>query len=530
MLFWVIAAVLTAIVTLALLGPVARARAVTSEAPARHDMEVYRDQLSEVDRDLADGLVDQAQAEVARTEISRRLLAASRKSEAEDAEDSGSSNRGLRQVAVYAVAIFIPLTAVTAYLDLGRPDLPQLPLAARLQADPENTDVAMLVARAEQHLAQNPDDGRGWAVLGPIYMRTGRFAESAEAFRKSIALLGPSPARLASLGEALFSASGGIVTEEATLAFQTARELDPNDPRPQFFLAVGMAQAGKRDEARAAFTAMLETAPEDAPWISAVESQIAALETPAGPLSGPVAGTGALVPGNPSAADIAAAQDMSPEDRQAMIGSMVESLEARLAENPNNIEGWLRLVRSHMVMGNQERAQAALDRAFAAFSGARAETQALNGVASEFGLIATSTLGGVPVAPANPTENLASANQPETTKTPFILQGAGPEVSSAAPAGPTQEDIAAAASMSDEGRGAMIRGMVASLDAKLADNPDNIEGWLRLVRSYAVLGDQAAAGSALKRASATFPSATAGGQALAELAAQLGLEAELEGQ
>ncbi len=470
MLFWVIAAVLTAIVTLALLGPVARARSAASEAPARHDMEVYRDQLAEVDRDLADGLVDEAQAEVARTEISRRLLAASRKSEAEDAEDTQSSNRSLRQIAVYAVAIFMPLTAVTAYLELGRPDLPQLPLAARLQSEPENTDIAMLVARAEQHLAQNPEDGRGWAVLGPIYMRTGRFAESAEAFRKSIALLGPSPARLASLGEALFSASGGIVTEEAMLAFQTARELDPNDPRPQFFLAVGMVQAGKRDEARAAFTAMMETAPEGAPWIAAVESQIAALDTPSGPLSGPVTGAGALAPGNPSAADIAAAQDMSPEDRQAMIGSMVESLEARLADNPDNIEGWLRLVRSHMVMGNRDRAQAALDRAFAAFSNASTETQALTGAARELGLVASSTLGGVPVASASPAEDAASANQPEATTTPFILEGVSPETS-AAPAGPTQNDVAAAAAMSDQDRDAMIRGMVASLDARLADNP-----------------------------------------------------------
>jgi cytochrome c-type biogenesis protein CcmH len=534
MLFWVIAAILTAIVTLVLLGPVARARSAVSDAPGRHDMEVYRDQLAEVDRDLADGLVDEAQAEVARTEISRRLLAASRKTEAAAAEGKDSPNRALQRVAVYAVAIFMPLMAVITYLELGRPDLPQLPLAARLQAEPENTDIAMLVSRAEQHLAENPDDGRGWAVLGPIYMRTGRFAESAEAFRKSIALLGPSPARLASLGEALFSASGGIVTEEAVLAFQTARELDPNDPRPQFFLAIGMAQAGKRDEARAAFNAMLETAPEGAPWIAAVESQLAALDAPSGPLAGPVAGGDGLAPGNPSAADIAAAQNMSPEDRQAMIGSMIERLEARLADNPDNIEGWLRLVRSHMVTGNRDKAQSALDRAFAAFSNANAETQALTGIARELGLVATSTLGGVPIAPASPAGEAASAGQDEGTTTPFILEGASPatgsDAAAAAPGGPDQEDIAAAAAMSAQDRASMIQGMVASLDAKLTDNPDNIEGWLRLVRSYAVLGDRAAAGSALKRASAAFPGGTTGGQALAELAAQLGLETGLEGQ
>lgn len=531
MLFWVIAAILTAIVTLALLGPVARARSAASDAPGRHDMEVYRDQLAEVDRDLADGLVDEAQAEVARTEISRRLLAASRKSEAAESEGAKSPNHRLQRVAVYAVAIFMPLTAVITYLELGRPDLPQLPLSARLQAEPENTDIAMLVARAEQHLAENPADGRGWAVLGPIYMRTGRFAESAEAFRKSIALLGPSPARLASLGEALFSASGGIVTEEAVLAFQTARELDPNDPRPQFFLAIGMAQAGKRDEARAAFNAMMATAPEGAPWIAAVESQLAALDAPSGPLAGPIAGGDGMAPGNPTAADIAAAQDMSPEDRQAMIGSMIERLEARLADNPDNIEGWLRLVRSHMVTGNRDKAQSALDRAFAAFANASAENQALSALAQELGLFATSTLGGVPVAPASPAGETASASQTAPTTTPFILEGVSPQTDAAAPAaGPSQDDVAAAAAMSAEDRASMIQGMVASLDAKLTENPDNIDGWLRLVRSYAVLGDRTAAGLALRRASVAFPGSTEGGQALAELATQLGLETELEGQ
>ena len=161
----------------------------------------------------------------------------------------------------------MPLVAVTAYLELGRPDLPRSPLSARSQAAPEDTDLPMLVARAEKHLAENPNDGRGWSVLGPIYLRLGRFADSAEAFRKTIALLGPTPERLTNLGEALISAGGGLVTEEARLAFQTARELDPNDPRPPFFLAVGLAQAGKHAEARAAFDAMIASAPEGAPFV-----------------------------------------------------------------------------------------------------------------------------------------------------------------------------------------------------------------------------------------------------------------------
>lgn len=539
MLFWVIAAVMTAIATLALLGPVLRARKEAPDAPELHDVEVYRDQLTEVDRDLADGLMDPVQAEVAKTEISRRLLAAARKGEAASAEGKGSQNGGLRRVAVIVVALFMPVAALTAYLELGSPDLPQLPLSARLQADPQANDIAMLIARAEQHLAANPDDGRGWDVLGPIYLRTGRFEESAAAFKKAISILGPSPTRLASLGEALFSAAGGIVTEEAGLAFQTARELDSTDPRPQFFLAVALAQAGKTAEARAAFSGMLETAPPDAPWIPAVESQLAALQQGGG--TAPLPGAGSGAPGNPTAADIAAAQNMSPEDRQAMIASMIDGLEAKLAENPDNIAGWLRLVRSHFVTGNRDKAQAALDRAYAVFAPSGPESEQLGALASELGLTVTSTLGGVPMAPAAPAGQTPEPKPSAATKTPFILPATGAgsaaaqapgaaDSSPAKPGGPTQADVAAAAEMSVEDRAAMIRTMVESLDARLTENPDNLEGWQRLVRSYAVLGDRTAAETALERASLTFPGDSEGGRVLADLAAQLGLEPVLEGQ
>jgi len=539
MLFWVIAAVMTAVATLVLIGPVVRARAEAPDAPELHDIEVYSDQLSEVDRDLADGLVDPVQAEVAKTEISRRLLAAARKSETADADGKLAGNRGLRRAAVILVALFMPIAALTAYLELGRPGLPELPLSARLQADPQSNDIAMLIARAEQHLTENPDDGRGWDVLGPIYLRTGRYAESATAFKKAISILGPSPTRLASLGEALFSAAGGIVTEEANLAFQTARELDSTDPKPQFFLAVALAQSGKTTEARAAFSGMLETAPADAPWIPAVQSQLAALETNAG--AAPLSGAGSAAPGNPTAADIVASQNMSQEDRQAMIGSMIESLEAKLVDNPDNVAGWLRLVRSHVVTGNRDKAQAALDRAFAAFAPSGTESRQLSALANELGLSATPTLGGVPMVPAVPSPDLPVSKPSAATKTPFILPATGadpdalpvPGVAETAPeatGGPSKADVAAAAEMSVEDRAAMIRTMVESLDAKLTDNPDNLEGWLRLVRSYAVMGDRAAAVTALERAGETFPGDSQGGLALAELAVQLGLEPVLEGQ
>ncbi|MDF1607265.1 c-type cytochrome biogenesis protein CcmI [Hoeflea sp. YIM 152468] len=540
MLFWVIAAIMTAIATLALLGPVMRARLIDPDVPESHDVEVYNDQLSEIDRDLADGLVDPVQAEVARTEISRRLLVAARKVEMAEADAGRGMSRGVRRAAVIGMAVFMPLAAVTAYIELGQPGLGQLPLSARLQAEPPTSDIAALVARAEQHLAENPDDGRGWDVLGPIYLRTGRHAESAAAFQKAISLLGPSPTRLASLGEALFSAAGGVMTEEANLAFQTARELDSTDPRPQFFLAIGLEQSGKTTEAQVAFKGMLATAPADAPWVPAVQSRLAALEQDS--RAAPLSSLGGPAPRNPTAADIAAAQNMSSQEREAMIGSMVEGLEAKLADNPDDISGWLRLVRSHVVTGQRDKAQVALDRAFAVFPPSGPEHQALSVLAGELELVARPTLGGVPMAPAAAAIQDLSVNTPsDAARTPFILPGAGaasapiraqepaakphPELS-----GPSSTDIAEAAQMSGEDRAAMVRTMVASLDAKLADNPDNLEGWLRLVRSYAVLGDRTAAETALAQARLAFPDGSDGGRALAVLAVELGLEPAEDGQ
>ena len=411
---------------------------------------------------------------------------------------------------------------MSAYIQLGRPDLPQLPLSARMQAEPQSTDIAMLITRAEEHLAANPNDGRGWDVLGPIYMRTGRFDDAVAALPEGDrAFSGHRPSGQASLGEALFSAAGGVVTEQASLAFQTARELDPTDPRPRFYLALALAQAGKTTEARAAFTGMLQTAPQDAPWIPAVQSQIAALQPD----------SGSAVPGNPSAADIAAAQNMSPADRQAMIGldDRKPGGQARRQSRKHR-----RLAAAGAVLCGDRKPRRG---ASGAGPGLRSvlrppgpERQALNALANELGLIATPTLGGVPVAPAAPAAPQSESQPSPAAKTPFILPDSSadavpatdvvePETSggtaSATPGGPSEAEIAAAAEMSPADRAAMIRGMVESLDARLAENPDNIEGWLRLVRSYAALGDRAAAEQALTRATDTFPGDSEGGRQLA---------------
>ena len=162
MLFWILVAILTAAVAAVLLLPLLR-RPVAAAGDASHDVEVYRDQLEELKRDEATGLIGAAEAELARAEVARRLIAAS-KAGTQDRTSPAERRNRLAQAFVIAA---LPAIGLCLYIATGRPNLPAQPLAERL-ANPGN-DINILIARAENHLARNPDDGAGWDLLAPIY-------------------------------------------------------------------------------------------------------------------------------------------------------------------------------------------------------------------------------------------------------------------------------------------------------------------------------------------------------------------------
>ncbi|WP_411035085.1 c-type cytochrome biogenesis protein CcmI [Shinella sp. BYT-45] len=353
MFFWILVAILTAAVAAVLLLPLLR-RPVAAAGDASHDVEVYRDQLEELKRDEATGLIGPAEAELARAEVARRLIAAS-KAEAKDRTSPAGRRNRLAQA---FVIVALPAIGLCLYLVGGRPDLPAQPLAERL-ANPGN-DINILIARAENHLARNPDDGAGWDLLAPIYYRGGRMEDAANAFSEAIRLLGPSQDRLDGHAETLIALSNGIVTAEARARLEQSLKLKADNPRARYYLALALEQEGKRAEARAAFEALARQTPADAPWLPLVNRHIAALAEGQG---GGTAGR----PGNPTAEDVAAAEDMPAGDRQQMIAGMVESLAAKLEENPDNFEGWMRIIRSYVVLDQRPKAEAALQTALKTF-------------------------------------------------------------------------------------------------------------------------------------------------------------------
>lgn len=384
MIFWILIAVLTAAAALSVLVPFARAgsgHAAASLTGAAADAAVYRQQLAEVDKDLERGLIDAEAAKAARTEIARRLLAAAdaEKADAEAVPQSGWQ----RKLVLLLAAVVLPLGTLGAYSYLGQPDLPDQPLAARLSAPAETQSVAVLVARVERHLADNPEDGEGWAVLAPVYLRLGNAQAAAQAYANTIRLLGPTAKRQADYGEALTMANGGIVSADARAAFEKAAALDAEAAKPRFFLALALGQEGKKDEAAAAWNALLKGADPNEPWVPAAKAELAALTGSASPAANPAAGS--ALPG-PGAADVAAAQAMSADDRTAMIRGMVENLAGRLAESGGSVDEWQRLIRAYMVLNEKAKAEKALADAREKLAGDEQAVSQINAFAREAGL------------------------------------------------------------------------------------------------------------------------------------------------
>ncbi|MEH6718946.1 MAG: c-type cytochrome biogenesis protein CcmI [Aurantimonas endophytica] len=390
MVFWLVAAGMTAAATLIALWPLLADAPRRVASRAEHDVEVYSAQLRELDADVERGTMPAAEAATARAEIGRRLLRADGKARlAMEGGARGWQRRGAIATVVAVVAL-VPLTSAGLYYLYGAPGLPDLPLASRQSpSQTPDPDVGRMVAAAEERLRTEPGDGRGWDVLAPIYLRMERPQDAAEAFRQAIRLLGSSAPREAGLGEALTQLADGEVTDEARAAFERSLTINPAFLPARFFLALDLSQEDRHEEAAVAWSQLVEMSPPDAPWMQIANAALAdARQNGGAPAADADAGVAA--PG-PTAADVEAASQMAETDRQAMIRGMVGQLAERLATQPDDVEGWKRLIRSYRVLGEDERASEAFQtasRAFAADSAAGREIAALG---TQLGLAAQET-------------------------------------------------------------------------------------------------------------------------------------------
>jgi cytochrome c-type biogenesis protein CcmH len=363
MLLWLLFALLTAAVLAAVLAPLAGA--FTHHDPTEAGtMAVYRDQIAELEAEKARGLIDGAEAETARLEISRRLLASAAVSH--DRARGSAAPVGVRPLAI-AIALAVPLLALAVYLTHGAPDLPAYPHdAGGLLSGPSSGPLASsrlndLIVKVEAQLRKTPGDGDGWDVIAPVYFKLERFRDAADAFARAAALKGETVKRLTGFAQSSVLAADGIVTEEARVAYQKILQLEPGHPEARFWLAMAKEQDGELDAAAADYKAQLAQAPPDAPWRGALEERIKEVTAR---LGGPDAGAARA-----SAAAVAAVQQLPAQEQAKMIASMVDGLAMRLKTNGKDLPGWLRLVNSYVVLGRKDDAAAALADARKNFAG-----------------------------------------------------------------------------------------------------------------------------------------------------------------
>lgn len=347
MILWVIFALMTAAAIFAVVWPLGR----TPRASAGgSDLAVYKDQLSEIDSDRAGGLIGEAEAEAARLEISRRLLAAAEAPNGQTRAKIAANGRGgggRKPVAAVAALAILTLGPLGFYIALGSPNIPGEPAFARVTTPKGHESIASLVSQVEARLAASPNDGAGWEVIAPVYARLGRFDDAVKARKQALLLNGATATREADLGEAEIAAANGIVTAEARSAFEAAVALDPKEAKARYFLGLAAEQDGRNEDAAVLWRSMLAEAPAGAPWAGFVRQELARLS------GAPVASA------EPSTGDILAAADMNADARQDMIRGMVARLADRLRDNGADVEGWLRLVRAYVVLGDRSKAKEA---------------------------------------------------------------------------------------------------------------------------------------------------------------------------
>ena len=482
MILWSIFALMTLAAVFAVWWPLARRQRL---ARSGSDVAVYRDQLEEIDRDEAASLIGNVEADAARVEVSRRLIAAAETAKAASAVAVPVAAGKYRWATLSAAITLIPLGAGVTYLSLGSPNLVPVSMNAATSGQPLPGGIENTVAEVETYLESNPKNGRGWELLAPVYLRLGRFDDAVRARRNALEIFGPDAARLGDLGEAIVMASNGVVTPEAKGLFERANATDPEDVMAQYYLGLNAKQEGRRDEAVKRWTALVSGAREGAEWLPLVKNALARIDE-----KGPSA-----IAAAPSAAGVA-----PPEHSGGTIEAMVERLAERLKKDGSDVPGWIQLVRSYRVLGKADKVNAAIADAHTALANDGEALQRLD-----------QGLAGLEA------EASARASSPGAA-------GPAPAAPSIAPKGPDASQVAAAAQMAPAERNGMIEGMVARLAQKMAENGSDVDGWLRLIKAYSVLGERDKALAAAANARNALAGNSDNLHRIGELAKELGLE------
>ena len=474
MTLWIILTVLCTAAAVLVCIPLIR-RYEQLGTPRKAAVAFYQDQLREIERDRAVGIIAAGEAELAAIEIQRRLLAAAKAVETEN-----PVSPHWRRAALLSVTGFVAIGGTAIYSYNGRPDLtsprPQATSAAEVNVPAAGAgDVAGKIAVLAARLQQSPGDAEGWRMLGWSYFNTQRYDDAANAYAKAVALQPGNVEFQSAHAEAMVQAAGGQVIPLALGIFEAVLKRDPKEFRSRFYIALAREQSGDFGQSLDLWTSLLADAPADAGWLVGVKTRIADLARK----------TGSDAPGINASQPVSQPDVMTDtvagQDQKAVIARMMAKLSAKLEANPVDRDGWAMMIRSLTVMGDKSGASKALEKARIIFSHDPAARAQIEEIAQSLGVTAQHS------------------------------------------AEPSAEAMAAVAALPEQDQQAMIRGMVDGLAERLATSPHDAEGWIRLIRSRMVLNEPDLARDALQKAMVEFATDADVSNRIAETARRLGL-------
>ena len=356
----IVLALAFALLTLATLATVALPLLRPAHAVAdrgQYDRAVYRDQLNELDRDLARGVLSTAEAHSARLEIQRRLLAA-------DGRSGTAEMRSVRSPLLAAgVTGFLLIASGALYMRLGSPTLPDVPFASRAESTAtvvqgsKHLDMKDAAQKLRAKLAADPNDATGWVLYARTESMLGDFNSAGNAYKHAMALGQNGPDVRAGYGEMLVLAQQGVVPPEAREVFTQVVAADPKNDVARYYLALADAQAGEVKRAIAGWMSLAADIPEDSPMRPEIARQISDAAQSGGiPAPAMPKGTPPQTASAPDDAAAKAVEQMPPAEREKTIRSMVAQLAAKLQTQPNDVDGWMQLGRSYLALGEKEKA------------------------------------------------------------------------------------------------------------------------------------------------------------------------------
>jgi cytochrome c-type biogenesis protein CcmH len=352
-------------VLIAIIVPIIRARANSSH---EYNATIYYDQLNEIKRDLDCGVLSPSDGEALKAEIEKRL---EKNNENIITEATNKlKEAGARAPIVVAIVMvgFIPFMAYGLYLYLGSPEKQDLPFAKRKiisSVDTANVEMNNLVKKLRERLDQNPNQLKGWVLLGKSLVNLNRFSDASKAFKQALRIA-PNKAEIASFAaETSFMAQGGEFNQEVRYFFKLAQKINPREHKALYYLGLDAFMEKKYSTAIQYWVDLISISPVGAPWLDSVRDRLI-VASKAGKLK--ISSFASRVKSqrlndnqqspepSPTQEDIKNANDMSEKERKFFIRSMVDRLAERLKSEPNDLNGWRRLARAYRVLGEKQNA------------------------------------------------------------------------------------------------------------------------------------------------------------------------------